>query len=150
MKTLTLSCAVFLLVTAGWTTPGVGEQGLAPQGELRIVDKHPWNWAWITFNVFEHLMELDKDGTLCSTCGRRGVRGATCGATVVSKMLEQVDLQVDLQLLDQVAYQQKVFISALDQPPERQPWDIALAAFPDVMNFPVFQVYQNFALDGGV
>jgi ABC-type transport system substrate-binding protein len=28
------------------------------------VDKHPWNWAWLTLNVFEHLMELDQDGTL--------------------------------------------------------------------------------------
>jgi ABC-type transport system substrate-binding protein len=64
MKTLTMSCAVFLLVVVGWTPPGVGEQGPAPQGELRVVDTHPWNWAWITFNVFEHLLELDKAGTL--------------------------------------------------------------------------------------
>jgi peptide/nickel transport system substrate-binding protein len=28
------------------------------------VDKHPLNWGWITFNVFEHLVEFDKDGTL--------------------------------------------------------------------------------------
>jgi peptide/nickel transport system substrate-binding protein len=28
------------------------------------VDKFPGNWAWITFNVFEHLIEVDKDGTL--------------------------------------------------------------------------------------
>ena len=29
-----------------------------------MVDHHPANWVWITFNVFEHLMELDKDGAL--------------------------------------------------------------------------------------
>jgi peptide/nickel transport system substrate-binding protein len=35
-----------------------------PRGELRIVDKHPKNWVFITYNVMEHLLELDKDGTL--------------------------------------------------------------------------------------
>jgi peptide/nickel transport system substrate-binding protein len=35
-----------------------------PRGELRMVDKHPDNWASITFNAFEHLVELDKDGKL--------------------------------------------------------------------------------------
>src|SRR5919106_5985965 len=69
-------------------------------------------------------------------------------ATVVGKMLEQVGLSIDLQMLDQVAYNQKVVLSALDRPPERQPWDIALASWHDVMNFPVFQVYHHFALDG--
>jgi len=69
-------------------------------------------------------------------------------ATVVGKMLEQVGLTVDLQILDQVAYNQKVVLSALDQPPEQQPWDIALASWQDVMNFPVLQVYHHFALDG--
>ena len=28
------------------------------------MDKHRENWAWITFNVFEHLVEIDKEGTL--------------------------------------------------------------------------------------
>jgi peptide/nickel transport system substrate-binding protein len=41
-------------------------------------------------------------------------------ATVVSKIIAQVGLQVDLQLHDQMAYQQKVAISALDQSPEHQ------------------------------
>jgi peptide/nickel transport system substrate-binding protein len=48
----------------GWSTGGVGEQVPAPQGELRIVDTDPMNWAWMTWNVFEHLLELDRDGTL--------------------------------------------------------------------------------------
>jgi ABC-type transport system substrate-binding protein len=47
-----------------WSVGGFGQEVHAPRGEVRIVDKHPWNWAWITFNVFEHLMELDKEGTL--------------------------------------------------------------------------------------
>jgi ABC-type transport system substrate-binding protein len=64
MKPLVVGSVVLVLVTLGWADRGVGEQIPAPRGELRIVDKHPWNWVWITFNVFEHLMDLDKDGTL--------------------------------------------------------------------------------------
>jgi ABC-type transport system substrate-binding protein len=48
----------------GWSTGGVGEQVSAPRGELRIVDTDPLNWAWTTWNVFEHLVEIDKDGKL--------------------------------------------------------------------------------------
>jgi peptide/nickel transport system substrate-binding protein len=56
-------------------------------------------------------------------------------ATVVSKMLEQVGLQVDLQLLDSEAYNRKTHLRFLDQPPEHQPWDIALGLFTDPRNF---------------
>jgi peptide/nickel transport system substrate-binding protein len=69
-------------------------------------------------------------------------------ATVVGKMLEHVGLTVDLQILEPAAYNQKTFLSHLEQPAEHQPWDIALASWPDVFNFPVFQVYHFFALDG--
>src|SRR5215813_5362447 len=69
-------------------------------------------------------------------------------ATVVSKMLEQVGLKVDLQMLDAVAYNRKTFLSHLDQPAEQQPWDIALVSWSDVINFPIFQVYTVYALDG--
>ena len=64
MKKFVVGGIILVLVTCGWGTMSVGEQVPAPRGELRIVDKHPWNWAWITFNVFEHLMDLDKNGTL--------------------------------------------------------------------------------------
>ena len=46
------------------STSSIGEQPTAPRGELRIVDKSPLNWVWISLNVFEHLIELDKDGKL--------------------------------------------------------------------------------------
>jgi len=69
-------------------------------------------------------------------------------ATVVSKMLEQAGFQVDLQVLDAVTFNQKTVLSHLDQPPEQQPWDIALTSWSDLANFPVFQVYHVFALDG--
>lgn len=36
----------------------------APRGEIRIVDKDPLNWLLVTWQVFEHLVEFDPDGTL--------------------------------------------------------------------------------------
>jgi len=63
MKKYAVGCIILVLVTLGWGTRSVGEQTPTPRGELRIVDKHPWNWVWITQNVFEHLMALDKHGT---------------------------------------------------------------------------------------
>jgi len=45
-------------------TLSIGEQVPTPRGELRIVDTHPGNWASVTLHVFEHLLELDKDGKL--------------------------------------------------------------------------------------
>ncbi|SRR6266545_1146243 len=53
-----------VLCLLGWSTSSIGEQPPAPRGELRIVDKSSINWVWIALNVFEHLVELDKDGTL--------------------------------------------------------------------------------------
>jgi ABC-type transport system substrate-binding protein len=57
--------------------------------------------------------------------------------TLISKMLEQVGFQVDLQVLDPGAYNRKTDLSHLDQPAEQQPWDIALRSFFDRPNFPV-------------
>jgi peptide/nickel transport system substrate-binding protein len=68
-------------------------------------------------------------------------------ATVVSKMLEQVGLTVELQVLDAAAYHRKTFLSELDQPLDQQTWDIALISENDASNFPVFGLY-SFALDG--
>jgi len=64
MRKLVVSSIVLVLVTLGWGHASWGEQVPAPRGELRIVDKSPLNWISITYNVFEHLVELDKDGTL--------------------------------------------------------------------------------------
>ena len=64
MKKFVVGCIVLVLVTCGWSTRSMGEQVPVPRGELRIVDTDPMNWAWITWNVFEHLVELDKDGQL--------------------------------------------------------------------------------------
>src|SRR4030095_15341797 len=55
---------VLVLVTCGWGTRSIGEQRPAPRGELRIVDQSPWNWQYIVLNVFEHLVECSREGTL--------------------------------------------------------------------------------------
>jgi peptide/nickel transport system substrate-binding protein len=69
-------------------------------------------------------------------------------ATVVGKMLEQAGFTVDLQVLDAVAFNRKTVLSHLDQPPEQHTWDIALTAHLDIQNFPLFNLYGWFALDG--
>jgi peptide/nickel transport system substrate-binding protein len=69
-------------------------------------------------------------------------------ATVVSKMLEQGGFTVTLQLLAPSTFNQKVLLQQLDQPPEQQPWDVALWAMLDFENFLVFSFYHYFALDG--
>jgi peptide/nickel transport system substrate-binding protein len=68
-------------------------------------------------------------------------------ATVVSKMLEQAGLQVELQMLDSKSYNRKTHLRFLDQPPEQQPWDIALGLFTDPRNFSLYTYFER-ALDG--
>ena len=55
---------ILVLCTPGWMASSFGQEVPAPRGELRIVDKNPANWASVVFNVFDHLMELNTDGTL--------------------------------------------------------------------------------------
>ena len=69
-------------------------------------------------------------------------------ATVVSKMLEQVGLKVEVQILDPGTYNKKTLLSGLDQPAEKQTWDIALTGHLDALNFPAYLLYHQFALDG--
>jgi peptide/nickel transport system substrate-binding protein len=69
-------------------------------------------------------------------------------ATVVSKMLEQVGLTMELQILDTTAFNRKTFLSSLEQPTEEQTWDIALTSLSDVQNAPVYLFYHVHALGG--
>ncbi len=69
-------------------------------------------------------------------------------ATVVGKMLEQVGLTVNLQILEPTAFNQKTMLGFLDQPPEKQTWDIALTSYADILNFPPYLFYTDFVLDG--
>ena len=64
MKNFVVGSIVLMLVILGWGSRGVGEEVPAPRGELRIVDTDPQNWAWISWNIFDHLVDLDKDGKL--------------------------------------------------------------------------------------
>jgi ABC-type transport system substrate-binding protein len=64
MKACIVSSLMLLAVIFGWGEGIYAETVATPRGELRIVDRHPLNWIYIVYNVFEHLMELDKDGTL--------------------------------------------------------------------------------------
>jgi len=64
MHPVIVGSLAFLLLSLGWGNYSLGEQVSAPRGEVHIVDKHPMNFIYITYNVFEHLMELDKDGQL--------------------------------------------------------------------------------------
>jgi ABC-type transport system substrate-binding protein len=64
MHKLLMGSFVFMFVTFGWGVSSSGQAAPSPQGELRVVDHSPASWAWIAWNVFEHLMEVDKDGTL--------------------------------------------------------------------------------------
>jgi ABC-type transport system substrate-binding protein len=69
-------------------------------------------------------------------------------ATVVGKMLEQVGLKLELQILDGAAFPRKTFLSSLERPPEEQTWDIALASGSDIHNFPIYLLYHDHALGG--
>jgi peptide/nickel transport system substrate-binding protein len=69
-------------------------------------------------------------------------------ATVVSKMLEQVGLTVELQMLDAATYTAKTNLGRLDQPPEHQPWDIALRSNVDTTGATALWLYSVIALDG--
>ena len=64
MQQLIVGSLVLWCVTLGWGAYSGGEQVPAPRGELRVVDTHPYNWAWIALNVFDHLVEFDKAGAL--------------------------------------------------------------------------------------
>jgi len=64
MKKFVVGGIVLVLVTFGWGAMSVGEQMPAPRGELHVVDTSPFNWQSIVLNIFEHLVETSKDGTL--------------------------------------------------------------------------------------
>jgi peptide/nickel transport system substrate-binding protein len=69
-------------------------------------------------------------------------------ATVVSKMLEHAGFRVELQLLDPIAFNRRTLLSDLEQPPEHSAWDMALTVSQDFDNFPAFNFYLRFALEG--
>jgi peptide/nickel transport system substrate-binding protein len=70
-------------------------------------------------------------------------------ATVVGKMLEQGGFTMTLEILAPTAFNQKIILSELDQPPAHQPWDIALTSYHDHGDSAgPFFLYHRFAFDG--
>jgi ABC-type transport system substrate-binding protein len=69
MKQRIVSSLIILIVTLAWSPRGLGESLPPPRGELRVVDKNPANWVSLTFNVFEHLLEIDTQGNLVPRLG---------------------------------------------------------------------------------
>jgi ABC-type transport system substrate-binding protein len=69
-------------------------------------------------------------------------------AISISMMLEQAGFTVDLQVLDDVAFQRQTRLSDGNQPAAQQTWDVALQSALDQLNFPPFLLYHLFALDG--
>jgi ABC-type transport system substrate-binding protein len=64
MQKRIMGAVMLVLVILGWGNHSVRAQVPAPRGELRIVDQNPANWAWIVYNVFETLMEVDLEAQL--------------------------------------------------------------------------------------
>ena len=56
--------ALPILASLAWSDVSLAQKVTPPRGEIRVVDKNPANWIYTTLNVFEHLVELDKDGKL--------------------------------------------------------------------------------------
>jgi ABC-type transport system substrate-binding protein len=63
-------------------------------------------------------------------------------------MLDAAGFRVDRQVLADDAYNRKVNRMFLDRPAEQQTWDIALAAWGTPVQFPIFGVYEHYAISG--
>ena len=59
MHKLFVGSVILVLCLLGWSTSGIGEQPLAPRGELRIVDKRPTNRFSIQNHTIEGLVGID-------------------------------------------------------------------------------------------
>ncbi len=64
MKRRVAVSIVLALLILGWRHSSLSGQSTAPQGELRVVDRHHYNWAYLVYNVIEHLIEYDWEGNL--------------------------------------------------------------------------------------
>ena len=64
MRTRLLGAVVLVLSIFAVTGRDSAETVSGPRGELRIVDRGGLTWGFITFNVFEHLVRIDRDGQL--------------------------------------------------------------------------------------
>jgi peptide/nickel transport system substrate-binding protein len=65
MRNLTAGSLILFVVTLSVSSGSFGQTTSAPaRGEIRVVDKSTANWVFVTMHVFDHLVEMDKSGTL--------------------------------------------------------------------------------------
>ena len=64
MRKLAAGGLILFVVNLSFSSGSFGQIAPAPRGEIRVVDKSPNNWMYLTLHVFEHLVEMDKNGTL--------------------------------------------------------------------------------------
>jgi ABC-type transport system substrate-binding protein len=64
MRKLAAGGLILFLINFGFSSVSFGQTAPPPRGEIRVVDKSPSNWVYVTLHVFEHLVEMDKNGTL--------------------------------------------------------------------------------------
>jgi peptide/nickel transport system substrate-binding protein len=69
-------------------------------------------------------------------------------ATVIGRMLDQSGFKATVEVLDPTAYSKRTMLSHLDQPAEKQSWDIALTASYQANSSPLLDLYQWYAIDG--
>ena len=113
---------------------GFAGQTPAPRGELRVVETSPALFAWITVNVFEHLLELDQDGLLVPRLAtgwrwiddrtlevnlRRGVRfhnGEAFDAEIVKlNVLDTLTLKHPFHLGDFMSFDPETRVEVIDR-----------------------------------
>src|SRR5437016_4618207 len=64
MRRLIAGGLIVLVASLGPGVTSSAQTASEPRGEIRVVDKSPNNWIYLTWHVFEHLLELDKNGVL--------------------------------------------------------------------------------------
>ena len=69
-------------------------------------------------------------------------------ATVIGRMLDQSGFRATVEVLDPTAYSKRTLLSHLDQPADKQSWDIALTSSFQALSSPLLDLYQWYAIDG--
>ena len=64
MHKLCVSGIILMLCVFGRSASDVGEQPPTARGELRVVDQSAGSWGDLDWNIFDHPLEMNKDGNL--------------------------------------------------------------------------------------
>jgi ABC-type transport system substrate-binding protein len=84
MRPLIVGIVALPLGTLGFATGSFGQKAPTPRGEVRIVDKNPVGWGWVPNYIFDHLMDIDRNGQLVPqlATGWRWLDGRTLEVTL--------------------------------------------------------------------